>query len=105
VANLSGFGTGGPMEQRKAYDMLIQAEAGLISVTGTPQTPVKTGLPAADIASGMYCSPAHILLPAAFPHGNDQAAERWRAPVRGEAQPRRCIPRPGHAADAVVCRR
>jgi hypothetical protein len=37
VANLSGFGTGGPMEQRKAYDMLIQAEAGLISVTGTPR--------------------------------------------------------------------
>jgi itaconate CoA-transferase len=58
VAGLSGFGLGGPMEQRKAYDMLIQAEAGLIAVTGTPQTPVKTGIPAADIASGMYCSQA-----------------------------------------------
>jgi crotonobetainyl-CoA:carnitine CoA-transferase CaiB-like acyl-CoA transferase len=58
VANLSGFGTGGPMEQRKAYDMLIQGEAGLISVTGTPQTPVKTGIPTADIAAGMYCSQA-----------------------------------------------
>lgn len=58
VVNLSGFGTGGPMEQRKAYDMLIQAEAGLTSITGTPETPAKTGIPTADIASGMYCSQA-----------------------------------------------
>jgi itaconate CoA-transferase len=58
AASLSGYGTGGPMEQRKAYDMLIQAEAGLISITGTPDTPVKTGIPAADIASGMYCAQA-----------------------------------------------
>jgi itaconate CoA-transferase len=58
VANLSGFGRGGPLEQRKAYDMLIQAEAGLISITGTPETAVKTGIPTADIASGMYCSQA-----------------------------------------------
>ncbi|OOL32681.1 CoA-transferase [Rhodococcus rhodochrous] len=58
VVNLSGFGTGGPMEQRKAYDMLIQAEAGLISITGTPETAVKTGIPTADIASGMYCAQA-----------------------------------------------
>ncbi|MGW2160343.1 CaiB/BaiF CoA transferase family protein [Nonomuraea sp. NPDC001699] len=58
VVNLSGFGTGGPMEQRKAYDMLIQAEAGLIAITGTPETPVKTGIPTADIASGMYCAQA-----------------------------------------------
>ena len=58
AANLSGFGTGGVMDQRKAYDMLIQAEAGLISITGTPETPVKTGIPTADIASGMYCSQA-----------------------------------------------
>ncbi|EME52234.1 CaiB/BaiF CoA transferase family protein [Amycolatopsis decaplanina] len=58
VVNLSGFGTGGPMEQRKAYDMLIQAEAGLIAITGTPDAPAKTGIPAADIASGMYCAQA-----------------------------------------------
>ncbi|GAB3681653.1 CaiB/BaiF CoA transferase family protein [Saccharopolyspora tripterygii] len=58
VVNLSGFGSGGPMEQRKAYDMLIQAEAGLIAITGTPDTPVKTGIPTSDIASGMYCSQA-----------------------------------------------
>src|SRR5262249_28343872 len=58
VVNLSGFGSGGPMARRKAYDMLIQAEAGLISVTGTPEAPVKTGIPTADIATGMYASQA-----------------------------------------------
>ncbi|MBJ8342856.1 CoA transferase [Antrihabitans sp. YC3-6] len=58
VVNLSGYGTGGPMEQRKAYDMLVQAEAGLVSITGTPETAVKTGIPTADIASGMYCAQA-----------------------------------------------
>jgi crotonobetainyl-CoA:carnitine CoA-transferase CaiB-like acyl-CoA transferase len=58
VVNLSGFGAGGPLEQRKAYDMLVQAEAGLISITGTPETAVKTGIPTADIASGMYCAQA-----------------------------------------------
>ncbi|WP_409179487.1 CaiB/BaiF CoA transferase family protein [Amycolatopsis sp. VS8301801F10] len=58
AVDLSGYGTGGPREQRKAYDMLVQAEAGLIGITGTPDTPVKTGIPAADIASGMYCAQA-----------------------------------------------
>ena len=58
VVNMSGYGPGGPLEQRKAYDMLIQAEAGLISITGTPETPVKTGIPTADIAAGMYASQA-----------------------------------------------
>ncbi len=60
VANLSGYGAGGPLEKRKAYDMLIQAEAGLISITGTPEDPVKTGIPTADIASGMYLSQAVV---------------------------------------------
>lgn len=54
VVDLSGYGSGGPMARRKAYDMLIQAEAGLISITGTPDDPVKTGIPTADIAAGMY---------------------------------------------------
>ncbi|MBS2937956.1 CoA transferase [Nocardioides sp. J2M5] len=60
VASLSGYGSGGPLEERKAYDMLIQAEAGLISITGTPEDPVKTGIPTADIASGMYLSQAVV---------------------------------------------
>ena len=58
VVNLSGYGAGGPHERRKAYDMLVQAEAGLISITGTPETAVKTGIPTADIAAGMYCAQA-----------------------------------------------
>jgi itaconate CoA-transferase len=58
VVDLSGYGEGGPWSNRKAYDMLIQAEAGLISITGTPERAVKTGIPAADIAAGMYCTQA-----------------------------------------------
>lgn len=58
VVNMSGFGKGGPLQERKSYDMLIQAEAGLVSITGTAEDPVKTGIPTADIASGMYCAQA-----------------------------------------------
>ncbi|AUH67452.1 MULTISPECIES: CaiB/BaiF CoA transferase family protein [Gordonia] len=58
TVDLSGYGRGGPFEQRKAYDMLIQAESGLISITGTPEHAAKTGIPTADIASGMYCAQA-----------------------------------------------
>lgn len=58
VVNLSGYGAGGPMEHRKAFDMLVQAQAGLISVTGTTEHAVKTGIPTADIAAGMYCTQA-----------------------------------------------
>jgi formyl-CoA transferase len=54
VVNLSGYGRGGPLERRKAYDMLIQAESGMVSVTGTPDTATKTGVPNADIAAGLY---------------------------------------------------
>ena len=58
VVNLSGYGAGGPMEHRKAFDMLVQAQAGLVSVTGTTEHAVKTGIPTADIAAGMYCTQA-----------------------------------------------
>ncbi|MCP4427974.1 MAG: CoA transferase, partial [Chloroflexi bacterium] len=51
---ISGYGAGGPYEHKKAYDMLIEAEAGLISITGTEGTPSKAGISAADIAAGMY---------------------------------------------------
>jgi itaconate CoA-transferase len=54
VVDMSGYGTIGPDHERKAYDLLVQAETGLISVSGSPETPVKVGIPAADIASGMY---------------------------------------------------
>ena len=52
--NLSGYGSDGPYRDKKAYDLLIQAETGLLSVTGTQHTPSKTGISTADIAGGMY---------------------------------------------------
>ena len=52
--SISGYGEGGPYEQKKAYDLLVQCEAGLVSVTGTPDTPSKAGISVADIAAGMY---------------------------------------------------
>jgi crotonobetainyl-CoA:carnitine CoA-transferase CaiB-like acyl-CoA transferase len=51
---VSGWGTDGPWAHRKAYDLLIQCEAGLLSVTGTPQDMVRAGISVADIAAGMY---------------------------------------------------
>jgi formyl-CoA transferase len=54
VVNISGYGSAGPRKNRKAYDMLVQAESGMVAVTGTPETATKTGLPIADIAAGVY---------------------------------------------------
>ncbi|MFJ6707718.1 MULTISPECIES: CaiB/BaiF CoA transferase family protein [unclassified Streptomyces] len=54
AVDVSGYGATGPYSGKRAYDMLVQCEAGLVSVTGTPEAPVKAGIPAADIAAGMY---------------------------------------------------
>ncbi|MGE4611725.1 MAG: CaiB/BaiF CoA-transferase family protein [Paracoccaceae bacterium] len=54
VCNISGYGAGGPDCNRKAYDLLVQAEAGFLSVTGNPDAPAKAGISVADIAAGMY---------------------------------------------------
>jgi itaconate CoA-transferase len=54
VCDISGYGDDGPYRDKKAYDLLIQAEAGQLSVTGTPDTPSKAGNSMADIAAGMY---------------------------------------------------
>jgi len=51
---ISGYGPSGPYAEKKAYDLLVQCEAGLLSVTGTPDVPSKAGIPVADIAAGMY---------------------------------------------------
>jgi itaconate CoA-transferase len=51
---ISGYGPAGPYADKKAYDLLVQCEAGLLSVTGTPEAPSKAGIPVADIAAGMY---------------------------------------------------
>jgi crotonobetainyl-CoA:carnitine CoA-transferase CaiB-like acyl-CoA transferase len=52
--SVSGYGPDGPYAGKKAYDLLVQCEAGLLSVTGTPETPCKAGISVADIAAGMY---------------------------------------------------
>ncbi|MGV9565433.1 CaiB/BaiF CoA transferase family protein [Streptomyces sp. NPDC003480] len=54
AVDISGYGASGPYADKRAYDMLVQCEAGLVSVTGTPGQPVKAGIPAADIAAAMY---------------------------------------------------
>ncbi len=51
---VSGYGENGPYSAKRAYDLLVQCEAGILSVTGTPETPSKAGIPIADIAAGMY---------------------------------------------------
>jgi itaconate CoA-transferase len=54
VCDVSGYGASGPYRDKKAYDLLVQCEAGLVSVTGTLKTPSKAGIAVADIAAGMY---------------------------------------------------
>ncbi|TME00282.1 MAG: CoA transferase [Chloroflexi bacterium] len=54
VCGVSGYGASGPYRDKKAYDLLVQGETGLVSVTGTPETPAKVGISIADIAAGMY---------------------------------------------------
>jgi len=51
---VSGYGADGPYAAKKAYDLLVQCETGVLSVTGTPDEPCKTGISVADIAAGMY---------------------------------------------------
>ena len=54
VCDISGYGEDGPYRDKKAYDLLIQSEAGFLSITGTPDAPSKAGNSVADIAAGMY---------------------------------------------------
>ncbi len=54
VCDISGYGDSGPYATKKAYDLLVQSEAGVLSITGTPETPSKVGISIADIATGIY---------------------------------------------------
>ena len=54
VCSVTGYGEDGPFRDRKAYDLLLQGETGVLSVTGTPEQQVKSGISVADIAAGMY---------------------------------------------------
>jgi itaconate CoA-transferase len=52
--SISGYGTDGPYAHKKAYDLLVQCESGLLSTTGSPEEPAKVGVSVVDIATGMY---------------------------------------------------
>ncbi|WP_299950464.1 CaiB/BaiF CoA-transferase family protein [uncultured Modestobacter sp.] len=54
VCDISGYGSSGPFRDRRAYDLLVQCETGLLSVTGSPEAPAKVGISVADISAGMY---------------------------------------------------
>jgi crotonobetainyl-CoA:carnitine CoA-transferase CaiB-like acyl-CoA transferase len=54
VLGITGWGSDGPWAQRKAYDLLVQCEAGLVSLTGSADEPARVGISVADIAAGMY---------------------------------------------------
>ena len=81
VCDISGYGDDpqnpGPYRDKKAYDLLIQSEAGFVSITGTPETPAKAGNSIADIAAGMY---AYTNILAALMH-RQQTGEGQRIDV------------------------
>jgi crotonobetainyl-CoA:carnitine CoA-transferase CaiB-like acyl-CoA transferase len=54
ACDISGYGSGGPYSNKKAYDLLVQCEAGFLSINGTEEQPAKCGIAVADIATGMY---------------------------------------------------
>ncbi len=54
ICNISGYGPDGPFSEKKAYDLLVQSECGLLAITGTPDAPAKAGIAVADIAAVMY---------------------------------------------------
>jgi crotonobetainyl-CoA:carnitine CoA-transferase CaiB-like acyl-CoA transferase len=60
TVDMSGYGSTGPYRNKRAYDMLVQCESGLASVTGPPERPAKAGIPASDIAAGMYALSATL---------------------------------------------
>ncbi|MGC2656308.1 MAG: CaiB/BaiF CoA-transferase family protein [Mycobacterium sp.] len=74
---IDGYGPGGPLSHKRAYDLLAQAESGACAVTGYPGTPAKPGPPMADISTGLYSALAILTLlysrdcrPDAGQHGN-----------------------------------
>ena len=56
AVEIDGYGAGGPLSHRRAYDLLVQAESGTCAVTGNPGAPAKPGPPVADVSSGLYAA-------------------------------------------------
>ena len=74
----SGYGLDGPYSGKKAYDLLVQCETGMLSVTGTPEEPCKTGISVADIAAGMYAYSG--ILTALYERERTGRGAAWRCP-------------------------
>jgi itaconate CoA-transferase len=98
VCDISGYGESGPMVQKKAYDLLIQAESGLISVTGSPDEPSRVGISIADIATGMYAVTGIT--------GRAAAARAHRRGRQRQGRHARCAGRVDDLSDAAprLCR-
>ncbi|MDQ3693440.1 MAG: CoA transferase [Chloroflexota bacterium] len=60
ICSISGFGRGGPYEHRKAFDLLLQGETGVIATTGLPEAPAKLGISVGDIGAGVYGAMATV---------------------------------------------
>ncbi|MGH3437605.1 MAG: CaiB/BaiF CoA transferase family protein [Sciscionella sp.] len=73
VVEMSGYGSGGPFRDKRAYDLLVQGETGLASVTGSPKAAAKTGVPVADIGAGMYAFSAVLAALLRAARGGDGA--------------------------------
>ena len=71
---ISGYGPDGPYRDKKAYDLLLQAEAGVVSITGSPEAPAKVGVSIADIAAGLYGYSS--ILAALLQRGRTERGER-----------------------------
>jgi itaconate CoA-transferase len=79
VCEISGYGATGPYADKKAYDLLIQSESGVLSVTGTPDTPCKVGVSIADIATGMHAYSA--ILAALYRRERDGSGAHIEVPM------------------------
>ena len=80
TCSISGYGGGGPDEKRKAYDLLIQAEAGFLSVTGTRDEMAKSGISIADISAGVTAY--HSILSALIHRGRSGVGEHQNVSAR-----------------------
>jgi itaconate CoA-transferase len=54
IVDISGYGVGGPLDHKRAYDLLVQSEGGSCSITGLPGEPAKSGIPLADVGTALY---------------------------------------------------
>lgn len=88
TVEIDGFGRGGPLSHKRAYDLLVQAESGVCAVTGTAEAPAKPGPPVADVTTGLYAALAIVTAL----YGRDAARGAAREPgshARRESEGRR----------------